>query len=434
MEELTLNERDQQRLKALLELDAGRLELRDVALELENTPRHIRRMLKRFRLEGPASVVHGNRGRPPRITKPEAVRKHVVWLYETKYCGFNFCQFTQMLEEREGILVSISAVRRWLIAAGHRPPKPQKRPRKRSRRQRYPRIGTLIQMDASTEDWLEGRGPKLCLTLAIDDASSRAWAWFGYTEDAKGYFTVLRKIVGAAGIPLAVYVDKHSVFGKSTRFSARETKFAWTQFSRLCKELGVHLIRADSPQAKGRVERDIQTFQDRLKSLLRLEKVDNRTDANRVLSSMLRDFNVRFTCEPAEPDAVWRPWSSTYERDDLFCFKFRRTVAKDNTISFDNETFELDTPEDLAKRKVVVRHRFDGSIHLVFEGKLVGKAHHEIGPLSDKPAPPETFVAQLEKFFIKKPLLRQMNQNEPVEKPSEGRVEEGMTEKTSVTV
>jgi transposase len=172
MEEIKLNERDQQRLRALLELDAGRLELEDVASELEKTPRQIRRVVKRFKLEGPAAVVHGNRGRAPGITKPAALREQVIHLYKTKYVDFNFCQFTQMLEEREGIFLSVSTVRKWLLAEGLKPPRQQRRPRKRSRRQRYPRIGMLIQMDASTEDWLEGRGPKLCLFLAIDDASS----------------------------------------------------------------------------------------------------------------------------------------------------------------------------------------------------------------------------------------------------------------------
>ena len=424
MEELKLNERDQQRLQALLELDAGRLELEDVASELENSPRQIRRMLKRFKLEGPAAVVHGNRGRAPGITKPAALREQVIHLYKTKYIDFNFVQFTQMLEEREGIFLSVSTVRSWLLAAGLKPPRQQRRPRKRSRRQRYPSIGMLIQMDASTEDWLEGRGPKLCLFLAIDDASSRAWAWFGYTENAEGYFTVMRHITATAGIPLAVYVDRHSIFGKSKRFSDRETKFAWTQFSRLCKELGVHLIKAWSPQAKGRVERDIQTFQDRLGSLLRLEKVDNIKDANRVLRSMLRDFNVRFSCAPAEEKPEWRSWPSEHSRDEVFCFKFRRTVAKDNTVRFEGKTFDLDNNQNRAKQKVTVCQTFDGSIRFLHDGAVVGNAHAQRRPLSDTPAPPELTIAKTEAFGIKKPILRQMQQNQATENPSEAREKE----------
>jgi hypothetical protein len=245
---------------------------------------------------------------------------------------------------------------------------------------------------------------------------------------------VLRHITGSAGIPLAVYVDRHSIFGKSKRFNDKATKFAWTQFSRLCKELGVHLIKAWSPEAKGRVERDIQTFQDRLGSLLRLEKVDNIKDANRVLRSMLRDFNVRFTCEPAEEKTEWRPWPAEHTRDEVFCFKFRRTVAKDNTVRFEGKTFDLDNNQNLAKQKVTVCHTFDGGIRFLHQGLEVGKAHAERRPLNDTPAPPELILAQAEPFGIKKPILRQMQQNQSPEKPSEAPEKEALTHKTPAAV
>ena len=436
MEELTLNERDQRRLAALLDLDAGRMGLEDVASALERCPRHVRRMLRRLRIEGPPSVVHGNRGRAPAHTKPSTLRKRVVELYETKYVGFNFCQFVEMLREREKIFVSVSTVRRWLLAAGHKVPKPQKRPGRRGRRQRYPCVGMLIQMDASTEDWLEGRGDgrKLCLFLAIDDASSRAWAWFRYVEDAEGYIRVLRNIVRTAGIPLAVYVDKHSIFGQSKRFTKTETKFARSQFSRICEEAGIHLIHAHSPQAKGRVERDIQTFQDRLTSLLRLEKVDNVVDANRVLRSMVSDFNQRFTCAPAKDTPQWRPWPVAVPLDDVFCFKFRRTVAKDNTISFDSTVFDIPGDVSYAKQKVSFYQLLDGMLSIRSDGQVLATGRHQLRSLADTPAPPEIRVTEIKTIVLKRRLLDQSRQDGAPEKPSEARHEDGLTDKTLVLV
>lgn len=192
-----------------------------------------------------------------------ATAKHIVELARSQYQGFNHQHLTEMLAEDHGIALSRPTVRRILLAAGIASPRRRRPPKHRRRRDRYPREGMLLQLDASRHDWLEGRGPYLSLVGAVDDATGKVpWACFRDQEDAQGYFIVMRETVTRYGIPMAAYADRHSIFFQGKEKFLRELSLEEqlaahrepTQFGRLLNELGVQLIHALSPQAKGRVE------------------------------------------------------------------------------------------------------------------------------------------------------------------------------------
>ncbi|MGD0855787.1 MAG: ISNCY family transposase [Dehalococcoidia bacterium] len=237
---------------------------------------------------------HGNRGREPVHALCDEIRNRIVDLVQRKYTGFNQQHFTEMLIEREGISVSRSTVRRILSNAGIHSPRRRRPPKHRKRRDRYPQEGMMLQIDGSPHDWLEERGPKLSMIAAIDDATGKvAGALFREQEDAQGYFLLLKQIVAAHGIPVALYHDRHGIFeryplNKESIDEQLEGKRALTQFGRLMQELGVTSIAAMSPQAKGRIERLWGTFQDRLVSELRLAGVSTLDEANSMLEGFLQ--------------------------------------------------------------------------------------------------------------------------------------------------
>ncbi|MGB9887733.1 MAG: ISNCY family transposase [Moorellales bacterium] len=235
-----------------------------------------------------------------------------------------------MLGEHEGIFLSPSSVSRILKSAGipsprkHRPPKPHRRPRK-------PHAGMLVQIDGSHHDWLEGRGPKLTLLLALDDATGQILAaLFRPSEDFEGYRQLLYDLVTHHGIPMAVYSDRHTLFfppKKPDNHPSLEEqllgqKQPLTQIGRILNELGIQHIPALSPQAKGRIERSFETLQERLVIELRLAGAKNCEEANRVLhAGFIERYNARFAVPPAESLSAFRPVPSHLRLEHILCWK-----------------------------------------------------------------------------------------------------------------
>ena len=242
---------------------AGDLRASQAAEILGISERHAWRLLAAYRTRGAASLEHGNRGRRPHNAVPAVVASAVVRFASTRYPGANHTHLAELLWEHEDLDVSSWTVRRILARAGIASPRRRRPPEHRVRRERMPREGMLLQVDGSHHAWLEQRGPRFALLLAVDDATGAAvHALFRPVEDARGYFLLLEEIVRRCGIPLALYSDRHGVF-KASSDGRRGLKVA-TQFARAMRELGVTQIFARSPQAKGRVERAAGTFQDRL--------------------------------------------------------------------------------------------------------------------------------------------------------------------------
>lgn len=387
-ERLTLNRKEQTRLMVLNRIERKEMKAGGAASVLGVSERQAWRLLSAYRKEGAEGLVHGNRGRKPVNRLAAELRERVVSLAREKYAGFNHSHLTEKLEEQEKMLLSRSSVRRILLEKGLRSPRKHRSPLHRSRRQRYAREGMLLQTDGSPHDWLQGRGPRLCLIGAVDDATSKVpYAFFSQQETTEAYMRMLREIVSREGIPAALYHDRHTIFelpGDSLptleqQLTGKETR---TQFGRLLDELGIESIAAHSPQAKGRVERLWGTFQDRLVSELRLARASTIEDANRVLGDFLPDYNRRFAIAPRETEVAYDKPGEGFRAEEYFCLKYPRTVGADNVVRFEQERLQVLSSKGRASyagRKVEVHVRLDGSMAVYFKGKA----------LETRPAPPE---------------------------------------------
>jgi len=393
-EKVTLNKKEQRRLMVLNGIEAGRIVAREAGELLGLSLRQVRRILAAYRKEGAAALAHGNRGRKPHNALDDELKKRVLELAESTYAGCNTQHFTELLAEREGIIVSRSAVRLILLRAGLRSPRKRRPPKHRSRRERYPREGMLLQIDASRDDWLEGRGPYLSLVGAIDDATGKVpYALFRGEEDAQGYTLLLRHIVEKYGIPEALYHDGHGIFERSRKEpESLEEQLAGrrkpTQFGRMMEELGIISITSLSPQARGRIERLWGTFQDRLKSELRIAGARTSEEANRVLWDFLPRFNQRFAVPAREPGLAYRQVPDGFEPDEIFCFKYQRSVGKDNVVRFGGHRLQIMPTNgrlSYARAVVEVHERMDGSLAVYYKGQC----------LVTRSAPPEAPVLRV---------------------------------------
>jgi hypothetical protein len=242
-----------------------------------------------------------------------------------------------------------------------------------------PQEGLLHQWDASDHDWLEGRGPRLVLQGAIDDATSKVpTALFREEEDAYGYLVVLRNTVLAHGSPVAIYSDRHRIFHTPARGEPtldeqlRGLPHPLTQVGRALADLHIRWIPAASPQAKGRIERLWGTFQDRLVSELRRAKARTLEEANAVLAAFLPRYNARFTKPAASPDSAYRPLPQGLDLDDICCFVYQRTVANDHTVQIEGHVLQI-LPDryrrSYTKARVVVREHLDRTLTVSYKGR-----------------------------------------------------------------
>ena len=272
----TLTMKDEKRLDVIQRVYRSELTVVEAARTLGLSERQCYRIKARVKKSGAKGVVHGNRGRPCKCKIEDQVVRRIVGLALGKYQGFNDHHLTDKLKEQESIDLSREKVRRVLRAEGIRSPKKRRGLKHRSRRERRAAEGMMLQIDGSPHDWLEGRGPRLCLIGAIDDATSKVMgALFVEAESSWGYFRLFSEVFHAHGVSQSIYTDRHSVFWTDRQPTIEEqliNKKPATEVGRALEELGVTLILANSPQAKGRIERMWNTFQDRLVSELRLAR------------------------------------------------------------------------------------------------------------------------------------------------------------------
>ena len=334
-----MTQKEQARLQVLNSLLTEHMTLDQAATLMGVTTRHTRRILAAYREKGVAAVAHGHCGRRPPNATPEPLATAVVHLARTRYAGANHTHLSELLSERDGIDIGRTTLRRILVNAGLSSPRRRRPPKHRVRRQRMPREGMLIQMDGSHHPWLGGQAPPFTLLIAVDDATGTVVdALFCEQEDAHSYFLLIQGLVQHVGIPVALYTDRHGVFRHTPGSGIPGMP---TQFSRAMDELGIQMIFALSPQAKGRVERTGGTFQDRLVTELRLAGASGLGEANRVLEQFLPRFNRRFRVPPQHPEPAFRPLDTELCLEQVLCFKHRRKVARDNTVRFQLHTLQL---------------------------------------------------------------------------------------------
>ena len=430
-EEVILNKKEQKRLMLLNKLERSEMGVAEAAQLLSLSVRHVKRLRAGYHEKGAAALAHGNRGRKPVHAVGDNIRHRIIDLVQGEYAAFNQQHYTELLAEREGISVSRSTVRRILSDVGIHSPRKRRSPKHRKRRERYPQEGMLLQIDGSPHHWLGENGPEISLIGAIDDATGKVvHALFRKQEDSQGYVLLLQKIVETHGIPVALYHDRHGIFERSTTDKDSieeqlEGRRHPTQFGRVMEELGINSISAMSPAAKGRIERLWGTFQCRLVNLLRLDKVYNIQAANEYLQIFLPDYNLQFAVPAAQSGTAYCKPHEGFIADEVFCFKYSRTVGKDNVVRFNGQRFQIlpsSRHSSYACARVEVHERMDGSIAIYYQGEclLAGPAPAEAPLLRTRTGKrPSTNILAAEKpLLIKTPARPALQQTRVNYKPA----------------
>lgn len=355
---LTLSQKEIDRLMIITQIEENKITVLKAGELLALSQRQIYRILKRTRTEGVKGIVHKLRGRRSNRGYPKQLKEKIIGIYRKQYSDYGPTLYSEMLTEYHNISLNRETVRNWLrensITTSLRKKRPHRR--KRERRNCY---GELIQFDGSYHDWFEGRGAECCLLNCVDDATGKVYLKFAISENTQDVMMALWEYVKINGIPRSIYIDRASVYYAEGKL---------TDFGRAMKELGVELIFAKSPQAKGRVERANRTLQDRLIKALRREGISNIAEANNFLQKkFIKDFNRRFAAEP-EAANVHRS-AKEYNLTNIFCFKTNRQVRNDYTINLSGGYVQLlkgSSPLPRPKQDVTISKWLNGEMHIYF--------------------------------------------------------------------
>jgi len=382
-----LNKRELQRGGVLARVKAGELRLRDGAVLMRVSYRQAKRLWKRYQAGGAASLKHANAGRVSNRAYPARRRRKILRKVEEKYTGFGPTLAAEHLDSEDQLPVHPETLRRWMLSAGLWR-KARRRKQHRRRRERRAHFGELVQMDGSFHAWYECRAGKACLMNMVDDATSTVEARLGEQETIWAAARVLRQWIEKYGVPLALYTDWKNVYVRApTAKEQLHGKVPVTHFGRMCQKLDIRIIAANSPQAKGRVERGNGTHQDRLIKKMGRRKIRTHEAANRFLQEeYLAQHNTRFAREPASPDNYHRQPPAPRELEQVFCLETERSISNDWVVRYENRYFQLERTSDYPPRqaKVTVCEWEDGRIEIRY--KSTARPHREIEAPQPSPA------------------------------------------------
>ena len=397
MERIEMSTRERRRMGWMTRVAEGMLKLRMAAVMMRVSYRQAKRIWRRYRNEGDAGLVHRGRGQCSNRARPAAEQKRALALYAKQYAGFGPLLASEHLAEDQGLKVDHETLRRWLLAAELWHPR-RRRATHREARERRPRQGDLVQIDGSEHDWFEGRGERTVLMVMIDDATNTTLARFYPAEDTAAAYDIFERYVSLYGLPAALYPDRDSIY-VCTREASLEEDLAnvgpETQFARAMRELGVELIPAYSPQAKGRVERRHGLFQDRLVKEMRLLGLRTIEAANAYLEeTFLALVNARYTVMARDPANGHQPRPTTATLSLVLSWQEPRSVAKDWTLRWRNRRFQIDARHaalGLPGRRVVVAERRDGTLAILYRGRQLTfrNAPEPATPTPKPSAPPD---------------------------------------------
>jgi transposase len=376
-----MSTKELQRVEVMGRVASAELLLSDAAESLQLSYRQTRRLAKRYREQGAAGLQHRNAGRPSHRAKPFAFRQQVLGLIRAKYSGSAEKRFgptlaAEQLAEEDGLHLNEETLRRWMLEVGLWS---RQRGRKRAHRRRRPRkehFGELVQLDGSFHAWFEERGPHGCLMNMVDDATGDTHAWMGEQETTWAAATVLRGWIEQRGVPLALYTDWKNVYKIApTPKQQLRGEEPLTQFGSMCARLGIRIIAAHSPQAKGRVERKNGVHQDRLVKKLRRKGICDYAAANAYLrEEYLSGLNQRFACPPAHPQDYHRAKPSTEELDATFRLQTKRSISNDWVVRYQGRYLQL-LPSSRRYRprqaQAVVYESEDGRLEVHYRGERI---------------------------------------------------------------
>ncbi len=373
---MALSERELVRAGVIKRVLEGGIRSREAAEILCLSQRQVKRLVKRYRDRGAKGLIHASCGRLSNHARPEAERERVLDLIRERYGGsaetgpgqrFGPTLLSEHLAEDEGIEIPVSTLTDWMRPAGLWSRR-RKRRRHLRRRARKEHFGELVQLDGSFHDWLEGRGPEGCLMTMTDDATSTMMGRLGEQETFWDATAVLRAWIGEYGVPRALYTDWKTLYHSPRPSQSIEA----TQFGRVCGRLGIELIAASSPQAKGRVERSHGTNQDRLIKKLRIKGISTHAEVNEYLEKIyLPAHNARFARRPASRTDYHVPILGSQNGPDTWCVEEKRRVSLDGVVSFHSKLLSLKLRRDMpAKAWVLVRTLEQGDLRVVYRNRV----------------------------------------------------------------
>jgi hypothetical protein len=412
-ERIALSQRERDRLKVLHEVKQKHLTQVEAARRLKLSDRQVRRLLVRVGEQGDQAIVHRLRGRPSNCKLAVALEQKILARVRQRYADFGPTLASEHLAQ-DGLRVSRETLRKWMTQDALWRPRSQRVKAVHVWRERRARFGELVMQDSSPFRWLEERGPACQLIALIDDATSRIWARFAEHDTTEENLRTLWGWLRRYGRPLAHYTDKNSIFC-ATRPAAMPEQLqgeqGCSQFGRALRELGIEWIAAQSPQAKGRIERLFRTLQDRLVKELRLAGIDSIEAANRFLElRFLPDWEQRFTVASRHPRNAHRRLGSEHHLEEILSVRVARKVAQDHTVSWEGNRWGVLREEvcaGLRGAQVEIERRLDGSHWLRFRRRYFRLRHcPEPGPRAASPSglrPPGLPAHRVSKPYKKAP-------------------------------
>ena len=422
-----MSQKERVRLVMMNRVEEKAMTIKEAAEVIGIGYRQGRRIYRRYVTEGDKGLVHRNRGRPSNRRKPCELREAVLGLYRERYWDFGPTLAAEKLEEVHGYEVDHETLRRWLLAAGL-----WKRQRRHAQhrewRERKAHFGELVQMDGSHHKWFEDRGEERCLMDMVDDATGDTLALLSDGETIVAAMRVLWAWVERYGIPKAIYVDWKNIYVTKRESTVEEQlagELPLTQFGRACKKLGIEIITANSPQAKGRVERKHGVYQDRWVKELRLAGINDMEGANQSLCGFTEKLNARFAVEPRSRADFHRPVPQGMDLRHVFCLEESRTVGNDWVVRYENSFFQIASQPNLPPRrgKVMVQKHLDGTVHIVYrdseliftEIKELPRKHAVTRQKQPNPQPKRTYIPPPDHPWRRfSPKTRRISQATPV--------------------
>jgi transposase len=371
MDLLTMSKEELSRLEVMEQLQEKRMGQRTAAEVLGLSVRQVKRLLCAYRREGAAGLVSKQRGKPSHHqTAPETVRA-ALDLLKGRYADFGPTLAHEKLVERDGMELCLGSVRKIMIEEGLWKAKRARKLEVHQMRERWACRGELEQMDGTDHDWFEGRSERCTLLVMIDDASGQLGALHFVAEESFfGYCALLRQYLAAHGRPAGLYTDKHSIFRINIPNAGSGDNL--TQFGRAMQSLEIPILCANTPQAKGRVERVNQTLQDRLVKEMRLRNISTMQQGNAYLPEFIADFNARFAVQPRSSLDAHRPVLKYHDLDHILAWQEPRTISKNLTVQFKNVVYQIQTDRPtyaLHKAPVTVCENADGSIRILYKAR-----------------------------------------------------------------
>jgi transposase len=376
---IPMSNRELTRTEVLQRILDKRINQRQAASILHLSARHVKRLVSAYRKHGPSGLVSKARGKPSNHQLPKNVRAKALRLIESRYSDFGPTLAAEKLAELHDLKLSVETVRKLMIEAGLWTSRSARKPRIHQLRQRRSCLGELVQIDGSPHDWFEGRADRCTLLVFIDDATGRLMhLQFAHTETTFAYFDAASQYLRLHGRPKSFYSDKFSVFRPTRREILKGE--AITQFARAMKELDIEVVCANTPQAKGRVERANQTLQDRLVKELRLRGVDSLEQANAYLPIFIESFNRKFARVAASESDAHRPLLATQDLDQILVMKEVRVLSKNLEISYQRVIYQVMTKRPsytMRRAGVEVCENSRGEIRILYKGKKLDyRIHH----------------------------------------------------------